>query len=558
MPLSFDPSQPPNSLPLPPPPSPISEAPPPSPSQPPSPQAEAAIAELAARQVLRSDLAAFVYRYFSDYAIIPCWFHQTLAATLAKFMREVEERKSPRLIIEAPPRHSKSLFTTRGFVPWLLANHPKWDVIVATSSQTLANYFGKDVQRCMSDPTYAAAFPEAAPDPKTFAVDFGATVSKGQYKLVGAGTKLPGFGGKVLIADDILGGRAIAESETEMESLWSWFNGDFMNRVSPGGGVIVMNTRWAVNDITGRIMEADGKRKAGRKWTRVSFPALALHDEPHRKAGEALQPEWYTKEMLEEERDRLINSGKERDWLSLFQQTPTNETGDFFKAQHLNFHPVDTIPQANDPSVHWYLGVDFAASTKATADCRAVTPIGVHNNGFYYFAPDLYAGRESPKAFVSRIVNLAEKYNVLKIVCEKGPLDAVYAPLLKEEMARRRRYFTIEPISHPAAKYVVATPMQAMMEAHKVIWPDTLQFRTIVAPQFLNFSPSAQNQEDDIIDAAAKVFSLINTLRPPAPKVEPAPRSAVEEDRDRWKEIMKHHGGRKTADQFRKLNGDKY
>lgn len=510
------------------------------------------LAELAAREAMKRDVQPFVYRYFAHLNLIPCWFHRLLADALIQFVDDVENRRSPRLIIEAPPRHTKSVFTTRGFVPWVLAKHPTWDLIVANSTQRLADYFGRDIQRVTGDPEYHAAFPDAIPSKEANAVNYAMNASRGQYMLIGAGGKLPGFGGKILVADDIVAGREMAESETQMEALWDWFNGDFMNRVAPGGGVIIMATRWAPKDITGRVLEADKKGK----WKRLSFPALAEHDEPHRKAGEALQPEWYTKEMLEEERDRLIASGKERDWISLYQQRPANASGNFFKSQHFIWRDVERIPAPDAEDTHWYLGVDFAASVKKTADCRSLVPIGVNNDGFYYFGPDPLNGRYSPNEFVELILDKVEKYRPLKLLCEKGPLDAVYGPLLRDAMQRRKVYVTIEAVNK-GEKWIVAAPMQARMESSKVIFPDNQTYRLIVAPQFLNFTPGADG-EDDIVDAAAKVFSALDKLRAPAPKPQAQKPDPVKEDKEHWAQIDKYARGATSEHAPRRLNGAKY
>lgn len=356
-----------------------------------------------------------------------------------------------------------------------------------------------------------------------------------------------------LINDDLVGGREMAESETQMDALWNWFNGDMMNRVAPGGGVIVMATRWSLTDLTGRILAADHKKK----WKVLSFPAIAEKDEQYRKAGEALQPEWYPLHVLEEERDRLIAVGKERDWLSLFQQRPTNQSGNFFKSSHFVWRDVERIPTPAAEDTHWYLGVDFAASTKSTADCSAVVPIGVNNDGFYYFGPDPLHARISAMELVDKILDKVEKYKPIKLICEKGPLDAVFAPLLKTRMRERKVFVTIEAISRRAEKYVVAAPMQARMEASKVIFPDNQFYRLTLVPQFLNFTPGADG-EDGLIDAAANVFSALDKLHAPAPKPPEAKPDPVKEDRDHWATIDKYARGGTSNTSLRRLNGAAY
>ena len=514
-------------------------------------ESEAVLArrELARRELARRDILSFIPRVFPDLDFN--WYHRELADALNQFVLDVEQKKSPRLLISAPPRHSKSLFTTRGLTPWILGRHPNWESIVATSTQDLADYFGVEVRRICNDPEYHALFPDFEIDKSSNAVSHLATLKHGGYKLVGVGGGLPGRGAHVLICDDLLASREDAQSAKVMDGIWSWFNSVAMNRLSPGGGVIVMNTRWEIDDVIGRVMASDTKNK----WKVLSYAALAEEDEKHRKKGEALHPERYTREMLEAERDRLTSVGKERDWVSLYQQRPMKESGGFFKAENLSFIPVKDYPNPKD--LNWFIGTDFAASVKKTSDKTSLVPFGIDRKGDIYLAPDAVLERLDSLAAVHRLVDLIRKYRPMWVASEKGPLNSAYGPLLRSAMREKNVFATIREISRSQGKYVYATPVQARMQGRRLHFPDTQFYRLTVAPQFLNFVPGNDNQEDDFIDGLANgVFHLDQLPRAPG-EPEKKELSPIEEEAATWKRIARNNAGR-VVDKvpFRHLNGD--
>lgn len=510
-----------------------------------------AIAELARRELCRRSLRHFIPRFFPD--MVFNWFNEELAQILEEFVRDVELRKSPRLLISAPPRHGKSVFTTRGLTPWVLGSHPSWETIVATSTQDLANYFGVEVRRIINDPEYQAIFPELQIDKSSNAVDHMATLTRGGYKLIGVGGGLPGRGANILIADDLLASRTDAQSETVMNSLWSWFNSVAMNRLQPGGGVIVMNTRWEVDDVIGRIKATDTKHK----WKEFSYAALAEGDEAHRKDGDALIPHYFTKEMLEAERDRLIAAGKERDWLSLFQQRPTKESGDFFKAENFSFIPIKDYPAKKD--LVWYMGGDFAASVKTSADKTALVPFGVDKKGDIYLAPDAVLARMESSKVVARTVELMRDYKPMWFASEKGPLHAAYGPPLRDLMRAKNVFCTIREVGRTQGKHIYATPVQARMQQRRLHFPDNLFYRTIVAPQFLNFVPGNDNQEDDFIDALANGVGELPSGVAAPPEAIIKVKTKEEEEKEYWDRVEKYSYGRqKSKVPFARLNGDAF
>lgn len=146
-----------------------------------------------------------------------------------------------------------------------------------------------------------------------------------------------------LIIDDPFKDRASADSPTIRQNVWDWYTSTLYTRLAPGGGILVINTRWHMADLSGRLLEA-AARGEGDHWRVVNFPAIATEDEPHRRAGEALHPERYPLEQLLAIKKALGT----RDWEALYQQRPTPDGGNIFKAEWLRFWLPKDLPEQFD------------------------------------------------------------------------------------------------------------------------------------------------------------------------------------------------------------------
>lgn len=156
------------------------------------------------------------------------------------------------------------------------------------------------------------------------------------------------FAGGVLvhncaIIDDPFKDRASADSPTIRQNVWDWYTSTLYTRLAPGGGVLIINTRWHMADLSGRLLEA-AARGEGDHWRVVNFPAIATEDELHRRAGEALHPERYPLEQLLAIKKALGT----RDWEALYQQRPTPDGGAIFKSEWLRFWLPKDLPEQFD------------------------------------------------------------------------------------------------------------------------------------------------------------------------------------------------------------------
>jgi hypothetical protein len=266
------------------------------------------------------------------------WVHEDLCKLLDAFVEGCEKKLRPRLMVWVPPRHGKSHIISRAFPAFLLGKHPEWEVVNATYGQDLASDMGRFVRGVLNDAVYKSVFPGTHVDPASNAMDRVDTYQgvvrggRGGYKAVGVGGSLTGRGAHVLIIDDPVKNREEADSELSRENAWNWYSSTARTRLAPGGGIIILQTRWHEDDLSGRLIERAKSDKKADQWHVYKYPAIATHDEfgldgkLRRKAGDALHPERFPLAELEQLKATIAP----RDWAALYQQNPTPEDGAYF------------------------------------------------------------------------------------------------------------------------------------------------------------------------------------------------------------------------------------
>lgn len=257
------------------------------------------------------------------------WFQKEVAKALTQFYEDLQNQKSPWLIIEAPPQHGKSTQIVE-FLAWLAGKRPDLKKIYTSYSERLGVRANRLMQRIMDSGKYQAIFPDTKLNSRNVV-----TVSNqyqrnmdlleyvGQTGFFRNTTIRGAITGESLdlgIIDDAIKGREQAESETIRNKTWDWFTDDFLTRFSEEGALLAIGTRWHVDDPFGRIRERYPNVKV------LSFKAIAETDEPNRKTGEALFPEHKSISYLEKLRSVLDITS----WNSLFQQNPILKTGNWF------------------------------------------------------------------------------------------------------------------------------------------------------------------------------------------------------------------------------------
>ncbi len=289
-------------------------------------------------------LLPFVKATFPRYEVAPV--HQLIARRLQEFEAAVERHESPRLMIFMPPRVGKSELVSRRFPPWILGRHPDWNVFLVSYGAELAEELSADARRVVMDDAYRAIFgstyePDAASsvelDRASKAVAFWRIAGhRGGLRAVGVGGALTGRGADVLVIDDPIKGRKEADSKAYKDDLWRFYTGTLYDRVEPGGGIVLMQTRWAVDDLAGRLLsmnedDEEGDERLIDKWDVLVVPAMA-------EIGEVdplgRQPGQWMAGRFSEQQWRKIQANtvrsSERDWYAKYQQKPLPDEGAVF------------------------------------------------------------------------------------------------------------------------------------------------------------------------------------------------------------------------------------
>ena len=242
---------------------------------------------------------------------------------LAEREGRLGEFRGARIIIEMPPRHSKSETTSHWFPVWLLNNWPHWRIILASYEADFAASWGRKVRNTI------AANPDLLNvriSGSSSAANRWETTAGGGMVTAGVGGPITGKGGDVLLVDDPIKNWQEASSSTVRDHIWDWWTSTAYTRLEPGGIAIVIMTRWHQDDLAGRLIERMNSGE-GEPWEVIRLPALAELDDPlGRKPGEALWPARYNEETLA----RIRQNVGEYVWQALYQQNPTTPGGTIF------------------------------------------------------------------------------------------------------------------------------------------------------------------------------------------------------------------------------------
>ena len=280
---------------------------------------------------------------------------------IAEKLEAIAKGKLKRLIVNMPPRHSKSEFASYLMPSWFLGRNPKLKIIQATMNTELAVRFGRKVRDLIADPIYAEIFPDTDLKQDSQAAGRWETSAGGEYFAAGVGAAMTGRGADLLIIDDPHSEQD-ALSSSAYDTAYEWYTSGPRQRLQPGGTIIIVQTRWSKKDLTGRLLGAQARDLMADQWEVVEFPAIL-------PSGEPLWHEFWKKEELLKVKASL-SVGK---WNAQWQQNPTSEEVAMVKRDWWQLWEREDTPRL-DYIIQSY---DTAYSKKETADYSAITTWGV-------------------------------------------------------------------------------------------------------------------------------------------------------------------------------------
>jgi len=388
---------------------------------------------------VNSDFMAFVKHVWPEF--IEGKHHKKIAD---KF-NQISQGKIKRLIINMPPRHTKSEFASYLLPAWMIGKNPKLKIIQSTHTTELAVRFGRKAKTLMDTEEYKQVFQTRLREDSQAAGKW-ETAQGGEYYAAGVGSAITGRGADLLIIDDPHSEQD-ALNPLAMERAYEWYTSGPRQRLQPGGTIVLVMTRWNTKDLTGMLLKNQKEMKSDQ-WEVIEFPAILPSNKP-------VWPEFWKLDELEGVKASL-SVGK---WNAQWMQNPTAEEGSLIKREWWKVWDKDYVPPLN----HVIQSYDTAFLKKETADFSAITTWGV-------FYPDA----DSPANLIL--------------------LDAVKERLEFPELRRKA-----------LEQYGYWKPETVIIESKASGLPLTYELRKMGIP-VVNFTPSKGNDKHARVNAVAPLF----------------------------------------------------
>jgi predicted phage terminase large subunit-like protein len=285
---------------------------------------------------------------------------------LIQIFEDIAAGKKKRVIVNIAPRHGKSELISYLAPAWFLGKYPQKKIIMGSHTADLAVNFGRRVRNLVGSEAYKGIFPQVELQSDSKSASRWGTNFNGEYFAIGVGGALAGRGADLFIIDD-------PHSEQEAKTgradvflpAWEWFQSGPLQRLMPGGAIIIVMTRWSKLDLTGMIVQQTERNEDVDPWEVVEFPAI-------KDDGQALWPEfWDVEELLAKKAALDI-----RYWNAQYMQKPTSEEGALIKREWWQIWEKDTPPECE----FIIMSLDAAQEATNRADYNALTTWGVFYN----------------------------------------------------------------------------------------------------------------------------------------------------------------------------------
>ena len=364
----------------------------------------------------------------------------------AEKLNRVANGELKRLIVNMPPRHTKSEFASHLFPAFFMGRNPKAKLIQTTHTGELSIRFGRKTKNLLESEEYAKVFPGVHLAADSKAAGRWESNHGGEYFAAGVGGAITGRGADLLIIDDPHSEQD-ALSPSVLEGHYEWYTSGPRQRLQPGGAIVLVMTRWSVKDLTGKLLDAQAKDDLTDQWEIVEFPAI-LNDKP-------MWGNFWDMDNLM----KVKASIPVAKWNAQWMQAPTSEEGAIIKREWWQMWDEEKIPKLQ----YIIQSYDTAFSKKETADYSAITTWGV-------FMP-----KEDGKP------------NVILLDAKRGRWEF---PELKKKAQGEYKYWEPEVV---------------LVEAKASGMPLTHELQKAGIP-VINFTPSRGNDKHSRVNSVAPLF----------------------------------------------------
>jgi predicted phage terminase large subunit-like protein len=410
---------------------------------------------------------------------------------MARAFERVASGELKRLIINMPPRHTKSEFASYVLPSWFLGRFPEKKVIQTAHTAELAVGFGRKVRNLVGSEDYQKVFPGVSLRQDSKAAGRWNTSAGGEYFAIGVGGAVTGKGADLLIIDD-------PHSEQEGQSgdssvfdrVYEWYTSGPRQRLQPGGAIVIVMTRWHKRDLTGQILKSSVQRSGSDEWEVIELPAIL-------PSGSALWPEFWKLEELSKLKAELPTAK----WQAQYQQDPTSEEGAIVKREWWKIWEHDDPPECEFIIQSW----DTAFLKTQRADYSACTTWGI----FYRDGDD---GRSQPNLILLSAIKDRMEFPELKKFAlshyKKWEPDAL---IVEGKAAGMPLIFELRAVGVPVQEYtpsrgndkIARVNAVADLFASGIVWRPQRKYAEEVVEEFAAF-PSGEH--DDLVDSSTQAL----------------------------------------------------
>lgn len=417
-------------------------------------------------------------------------FHTYLCDTVQKFIETETGHAIDVLLISVPPQFGKSTSITETVPAWCLGKHPDRKWIIASYNSDFASSFGrKNKQKCEEfNPKIFPGF-ELADNPCNN-VEF-ETKQKGGVYSAGLLAGITGHSAYYVIIDDPIKTQEEAMSDTTKNKLWGEYLSSVRSRMAAGGKIIVIQTRWAEDDLYGRILKEE------KNVIRINIECECTDsdkDPLHRELGEGLCPEigkgtaW-----LRDFKEIYKSKEGSRAWSALYQGDPKNLEGGMFKREWWKRYKKEDLPDL--PYI--IISVDAAFKDSEDNDYVDIQVWGKGDKKYYLL--DLINEHLNFVETCDKIRELKSKYpESLFVLIEDKANGSAIINVLSNEM---EGIIPVNPLSGKIARANAITPA---VERGDVYLPEYASFSDLLIEQCAAF-PAVKH--DDAVDAMTQALN---------------------------------------------------
>ena len=309
----------------------------------------------------RTDFMAFCHYVYPGFKEGPHHRH------MCPLLHELKDGTKPRLTVSMPPRFGKSETIAYLFVSWYLGHNPHHQIMMVTHTADLSADFGRKVRNMLDSDIYHAVFPETVVARDKSAASNWSTTAGGKYLAIGIGANVAGHGADLLIGDDLVSEQAVLASDPDktFAQAWEYMQVGPLQRLMPGGRIIMIGTRWGKKDPIGRALAWAANNPDSLPWHEVRFPALM-------PSGKSLWPEQWPVDQLLAKKAGMFPQF----WAAQYMQEPTSEEGALVKREWWRVWENAKPPPCDIVLHSW----DTAHETKTASDPSAVMCWGIFFN----------------------------------------------------------------------------------------------------------------------------------------------------------------------------------